>query len=67
MVSALVFLTIIGFTVTAILAFLWAAGSGQFRNQQAAARSIFDADEPVGRMTDRFPGAEPSTPILHRP
>ncbi|MFW6049615.1 MAG: cbb3-type cytochrome oxidase assembly protein [Myxococcota bacterium] len=47
------------FGITAVWALVWAAGSGQFRDPEEAARSIFDDDEPVGVVTDRFPGEEP--------
>jgi len=57
--TALVFLTLVGITGAAILAFAWAAHSGQFRDENAAARSIFDPDEPEGKVTDAFPGARP--------
>jgi cbb3-type cytochrome oxidase maturation protein len=40
---------------SALIAFAWAASTGQFRNLKAGAEVIFDEDEPVGRATDRFP------------
>lgn len=49
---------------TALLAFWWAAREGEFTNLQRTALSIFDEDEPVGRMSDRFPDlpeADPTT------
>jgi cbb3-type cytochrome oxidase maturation protein len=68
--TALVFVTLIGITVAAVLAFDWAAHSGQFRDQNAAARAIFDPDEPEGQATDAFPGDRPPTkfemPLRHR-
>ncbi|MCX7869443.1 MAG: cbb3-type cytochrome oxidase assembly protein CcoS [Terrimicrobiaceae bacterium] len=42
-------------TGSAILAFAWAARSGQFRELEKAAEVIFDEEEPVGMPTDRFP------------
>ena len=39
----------------AVLALAWAVRQGQFENFDDAARSIFDADEPIGESTDRFP------------
>jgi cbb3-type cytochrome oxidase maturation protein len=39
-----------------ILALAWAVRDGQFQNFERNARSIFDPDEPVGQLTDRFPG-----------
>lgn len=43
--------------VSALAAFWWAARNGQFENVEEGSLSIFDADEPVGRSTDTFPGA----------
>jgi cbb3-type cytochrome oxidase maturation protein len=57
--TALVFLTLVGITVAAVMAFVWAARSGQFRDMNAGARVIFDLDEPEGQATDAFPGEEP--------
>lgn len=45
-------------TGSAILAFAWAARSGQFRNLQKGAEVIFDSDEPIGQSTDRFPNSK---------
>lgn len=42
-------------TGSALMAFAWAARTGQFRDLEKAAEVIFDADEPVGMPTDRFP------------
>lgn len=39
-----------------VLALGWASRSGQFDNFQQGALSIFGPDEPVGEMTDGFPG-----------
>jgi cbb3-type cytochrome oxidase maturation protein len=57
--TALVFLTLVGFTAAAVVVFLWAAKSGQFRDFNSGARVIFDADEPEGQPTDCFPGERP--------
>ncbi|MEA3208463.1 MAG: hypothetical protein QOE70_1520 [Chthoniobacter sp.] len=57
--TALVFLTLVGITIAAVLAFAWAARSGQFRDLNASARVIFDPDEPEGETTDAFPGEHP--------
>lgn len=43
---------------SALAAFWWAARNGQFENVEEGSLSIFDADEPVGRSTDTFPGAD---------
>lgn len=40
---------------TAVAALVWAFATGQLRDFQAGATSIFDEDEPVGIMTDAFP------------
>lgn len=56
--GALVLTLLLGLTVSAVLTFWWAADSGQFKNPQEGARSIFDADEPVGEATDHFPEKE---------
>ena len=42
---------------TALLALRWALRQGEFKDLNKTALSIFDDDEPVGRMTDHFPGA----------
>ncbi|MCL5096883.1 MAG: cbb3-type cytochrome oxidase assembly protein CcoS [Candidatus Omnitrophica bacterium] len=43
---------------TALLALRWAVRRGEFHNLQKAALSIFDEEEPVGLVTDHFPGME---------
>lgn len=40
---------------TALLALRWSARHGAFEDFQKTALSIFDEEEPVGRMTDYFP------------
>jgi nitrogen fixation-related uncharacterized protein len=42
---------------TALLALRWTARHGGFDDLQKTALSIFDEEEPVGRMTDRFPAS----------
>lgn len=53
------FATVIGSMVlfggAAVLALGWAFKHGQFENFDRGARSIFDADEPIGEPTDAFP------------
>ena len=46
-------------TGSAVLALYWAARNRQLENLQKGAESIFDEDEPIGEMTDSFPGEEP--------
>lgn len=43
------------FSATVIWAMWWALRGGQFSDFQRGATSIFDADEPVGKVTDAFP------------
>ena len=43
-------------TGSALLALRWALRSGQFRHLSRTALQIFDEEEPVGRLADRFPG-----------
>ncbi len=40
---------------TAVAALAWAVEAGQMRDLGKAARSIFDAAEPEGLVTDAFP------------
>jgi cbb3-type cytochrome oxidase maturation protein len=56
--GALILIVVLALTTTAAFAFAWAAASGQFSNFEKNARSIFDASEPVGEATDRFPDHE---------
>lgn len=48
---------------TTVAAFYWAARTGQFRNLDAGARSIFDGDEPVGTATDTFADRQADRPV----
>jgi nitrogen fixation-related uncharacterized protein len=43
--------------VTTVWILTWAIRNGEFRDLRAGARSIFSADEPIGQVTDFFPGA----------
>jgi cbb3-type cytochrome oxidase maturation protein len=52
----LVFGMIILFSGTVIWALWWAIRGGQMSDFQKGARSIFDADEPVGEPTDMIIG-----------
>jgi nitrogen fixation-related uncharacterized protein len=47
------FATVLG--LSAVGALFWAFHSGQMQDFRAGARSIFDEDEPIGEVTDRFP------------
>jgi hypothetical protein len=42
---------------SALLALRWAIQTGQLNHFQKGALLIFDEEEPVGLITDRFPGA----------
>lgn len=51
------------FGASAVWGLVWAIRHGQLSNFQAGARSIFDDDEPIGEVTDVFPGEpRPATP-----
>lgn len=41
----------------ALLALNWAIRHGEFRNLEKQALSIFDEEEPVGQVSDHFPGS----------
>jgi len=49
-----IFMTILG--LTSIGAFVWAIQAGQFHLIDDGAESIFDVEEPIGSVTDAFPG-----------
>ncbi len=51
------FALIAGVTMVWLLA--WAIKQGEFKNLRQGARSIFDEEEPVGMVTDYFPGERP--------
>ena len=55
----LAFLIAVVLTGTAVYALFWSSKHGQLRDFERGARSIFDEQEPVGQMTDRFPGKRP--------
>jgi len=46
-------------TGSAIVALRWSVKSGQFRDFEKGAETIFDEDEPIGRPNDSFPGKTP--------
>ena len=48
------FALISGITMVWLLA--WAIRKGEFRDLRQGARMIFDVDEPIGVVTDHFPG-----------
>ena len=55
--TATILMSIVFFGGAAVLAFSWAVKDGQFTNFERASRAIFDPDEPLGEVTDRFPGS----------
>lgn len=56
LVYATIWGAVVLFGVTAVAALAWAVSRGQMQDPADGARSIFDDEEPVGVMTDRFPG-----------
>ena len=54
----LVFGVISLFAGSVIWALWWALRGGQLSNFQRGAASIFDDDEPIGQVTDSFPGGQ---------
>lgn len=51
------FAMVAGITMVWLLA--WAIRKGEFKDLRSGARSIFDEEEPVGMVTDYFPGEAP--------
>jgi cbb3-type cytochrome oxidase maturation protein len=51
----LAFLIATALSGTAVYALFWSSKHGQLRDFERGATSIFDEQEPVGKMTDRFP------------
>jgi hypothetical protein len=54
----LVWGVVVAFALSAVSGLVWAIRHGQMERFAAGARSIFDAEEPVGTVTDGFPGRE---------
>lgn len=50
--SFVILVVMLTLSFVTLLAFSKTASSGQFEDPQEAARSIFDADEPIGKPTD---------------
>jgi nitrogen fixation-related uncharacterized protein len=44
---------------SAVAALVWSIRRGEFDQMREAALSIFDEEEPVGQVTDRFPSPRP--------
>ena len=49
------FLVATALSASAVYALYWSSKNGQLRDFERGARSIFDEQEPVGRVTDHFP------------
>ena len=49
------FLVALALSGSAVYALFWSSKHGQLRDFERGATSIFDDEEPVGRMTDHFP------------
>ena len=47
---------------SAVGGLIWAIGSGQFQSSRDAAESIFDLQEPVGKVTDAYPDDQSTGP-----
>ena len=58
----LAFLIAAALSGSAVYALYWSSRHGQLRDFERGARSIFDDEEPVGRMTDHFPAKRPKDP-----
>lgn len=54
-------------SASAIYAFFWAQKTGEFRDLDQQARSIFDESEPEGVVTDHFPGRKPRAAVRPHP
>lgn len=54
------FALVAGISMVWLLA--WAIKRGEFKDLRGAARMIFDESEPIGVVTDFFPGAGPGSP-----
>ncbi len=50
------------FLASAAYALHWAVKTGQFKEFEKNAATIFDDEEPVGQPTDFFPGRRPADP-----
>jgi hypothetical protein len=56
-IYAVVWGTVALFGATAVYGLVWAIRTGQMRGFGRGALSIFDDEEPVGMVTDAFPGS----------
>jgi nitrogen fixation-related uncharacterized protein len=56
------FLVAVLITSSAVYALHWSSKTGQLRDFEKGAASIFDESEPVGKPTDFFPGKSKPAP-----
>jgi hypothetical protein len=56
------FVMALAITGSGVLALRWAARTGQLRNFEQNAKTIFDEEEPEGVQTDHFPGRKTPAP-----
>ena len=53
-------------TASAVIALRWAVRTGQFRDFEKGAETIFDEEEPIGRPMDSYPGRTPTGERLNQ-
>jgi cbb3-type cytochrome oxidase maturation protein len=61
-----VFGIVVLFCGSVVWALWWALKGGQFSRFADGATSIFDEDEPVGRVTDAFPDKKDEVEAINR-
>lgn len=61
LVTTVIFLMMAAFGAAVVVALCWAAKNGQFKAMETSSKVIFDAEEPVGVVTDSFPHAAAKT------
>jgi cbb3-type cytochrome oxidase maturation protein len=61
------FLIAVAITASAVYALHWAVKSGQFRDLEKGATTIFDDEEPMGTPTDFTLGKPPARRSAARP
>ena len=57
-VDILLFGSVFLFAIGVLYGLYYASRTGQFTKLEEGSKSIFDADEPIGRQTDVFPKKE---------
>ncbi|MCS7063261.1 MAG: hypothetical protein NZM04_04330 [Methylacidiphilales bacterium] len=66
-VPIIIFTAIILMAISAIAAFTWTARRGEFDHLDQIATQIFDQEEPIGQLSDRFPDQKIPPHIPTRP